>query len=287
MAVLAPDIGIAEFITGEKFEAICDVDAEKDPHFESSIKKRKEDIVTFFTQTHELPNRMPVIRNLKKKFIIVSHNSDGQVQTDSPRRSIDYQWRDEANVLHWFCQNSEVDNPKVTPIPIALENTYVFGPQVKQQYMINIRNARIKKEVRMFICYNPGTNLSEREPPLKIFASAPWVTIQNGFNNIDLVRPFFDQMARHQFVLCPDGNGIDTIRLWEALYLGCVPIVKSHVFTEYFARYLPIIIVNDWKDITLRFLIGKLQEMGDRQYTWDMLKTSYWKEKINGFRSGD
>jgi hypothetical protein len=30
---------------------------------------------------------------------------------------------------------------------------------------------------------------------------------------------------RYKYVICPRGNGIDTHRVWEALYLGVVPVV--------------------------------------------------------------
>ena len=32
------------------------------------------------------------------------------------------------------------------------------------------------------------------------------------------------------FVLCPHGGGLDCHRNWEALCLGCIPIVKTSKF---------------------------------------------------------
>ena len=113
-----------------------------------------------------------------------------------------------------------------------------------------------------------------------MFKDKPWAKILDGHNNRELVKPFFDNMVRSQFVLCPDGNGIDTIRLWEALYLGCIPIVKPHVFTRYFARNLPIVIVNDWEEITLKFLIDKFNEIKAKTYCYDELKISYWRDVL-------
>lgn len=280
MAIVAPKIGIDEFVTGEKFEEFCDIDAEKNNRFIDDIGRSKKYVLTVFTQTHELKNRIPQLLEIDKKFIIVSHNSDGNVRYGKAEREYDYQWKNEKNILHWFCQNCDVTEPNVTPIPIAVENTYIFKPEVKQQYMIDVRDSGIKKQIKIFICYNPGTNPAERNPPIEMFSDKPWATWLEGYNNIDLVKPYFDAMIRHQFVLCPDGNGYDTIRLWEALYLGCIPIVKPHVFTEYFAERLPIVIVNDWSEITLKFLVNKLQEMDHREYDLDMLKMSYWRKAI-------
>lgn len=280
MAINVPRIPIEEFITGEKFEEACDVDAEKNPHYEIAARNSKEKVLTFFTQTHELVNRIPTLRQINKKFVVVSHNSDGHFQYGPATRIFDYQWKNESNIIHWFCQNCEVGEPNVTPIPIALENTYIFTPDQKQQYMINVRDAKGKKDLKMFICYNAQTNPGERNPPLQMFRGQSWVTVLDGYNNVDLYKRYFDSMVRHQFVLCPDGNGMDTIRIWEALYLGCIPIVKPHIFTQYFAQYLPIIIVKNWSEINIRFLINKLQEMERREYKWDMLKMSYWRNEI-------
>lgn len=280
MALIAPNIPIDEFITGEKFELLCDVDAEKDKDFLSSIERCNKNVVTVFSQTHELKNRIPQITKLNKKFIIVSHNSDGHIQYEPATRWFDYQWKPEKNIVNWFCQNVDVDEPTVTPLPISVENTYVFKPEQKQQYMVDLRDAGLKKEIAVFICYNPETNPGERKPPLKLFEDKPWATICSGYNNVDLYKPYFDKMARHQFVLCPEGNGMDTIRTWEALYLGCIPIVKPRVFTEWYAGRLPIIIVNDWKEVTVKLLINKLQEFDSIKHDWNVLKMSYWKNEI-------
>ena len=45
------------------------------------------------------------------------------------------------------------------------------------------------------------------------------------------------------FVLCPEGNGIDTHRVWEALYSGSIPIVriethlKNFKFSNFTCKY--------------------------------------------------
>lgn len=280
MAIVAPDIPIDELVTGEKFELLCDVDAEKNPEWENAIKRCSNETVTVFSQTHELIHRIPIIREINKKIIMVTHNSDGHIQYEPSRRYCDYQWKNEGNIVHWFCQNCDVNEPNVTPIPIGLENTYVFKPEVKQQYMINTIKAGINKEFKMFICYNPETNPGERKPPIAMFSKLPWVIHVEGFNNIGLVKQFFDNMAKCKFCLCPDGNGVDTIRMWEAIYMGCIPIVKPHTFTEYFAKHLPVLIVKSWDEINIGFLVDKFYEMKEKAYNYDVLKMSYWKNEI-------
>jgi hypothetical protein len=279
--MIIPDISVDEYVTGEKFEAFCDVDCEKDQKWDNTIRDSKEKVLSVFCQTHELKNKVPILIKFKdKKFVMVTHNSDGTIGYNKSDRWFDYHWKNEENIACWFSQNVEVRESNVIPIPIAVENEYIFKPAVKQEFMFELNRSNIKKEFKMFICYNVGTNPEKRKPPIEKFKGQSWVKTQDGFNNIELVRPYFKSMSQCQFVLAPDGNGIDTIRIWEALYMGCVPIVNRHVFTEYFAKHLPIIIVDDYNEITPHMLRRKTLDFEKRKFNYDLLKMSYWKNNI-------
>ena len=56
-----------------------------------------------------------------------------------------------------------------------------------------------------------------------------------------------------QFVLSPLGAGFDCHRTWEALLLGCIPIVKAAKINDLFEG-LPVITVHDWNEINPNFL---------------------------------
>src|SRR6185369_3063317 len=55
-------------------------------------------------------------------------------------------------------------------------------------------------------------------------------------------------MAKYKFVLSPPGVGFDCHRTWEALVLGCIPIVKSSCIDRVYED-LPVWIVNDWEEV--------------------------------------
>ena len=84
-----------------------------------------------------------------------------------------------------------------------------------------------------------------------------------------------------KFVIAPRGNGWDTHRLWEALYLGCVPIVESSGLDE-LDSHLPILIVKSWsslnektlEDVYERFLPRlKFQERLHRPFWWSVFES--------------
>jgi hypothetical protein len=61
-----------------------------------------------------------------------------------------------------------------------------------------------------------------------------------------------ERLAKYKYCLCPEGNGVDTHRLWEALLLGSIPIVKNTAFTRVIQHYtrgeIPMIIMDSWWD---------------------------------------
>lgn len=53
----------------------------------------------------------------------------------------------------------------------------------------------------------------------------------------------------YSFELCPEGNGMDTHRFYEALFLNTIPIVKKNTLEPMYKQF-PCVIVNDWEEIT-------------------------------------
>ena len=272
-----PKIDIDEWISGEKIEDFCDIDTEKNDNYEQAIKDSNGRVLTVWIQTHKLYKVIPFLAECKdKKFIVVSGNSDGGIKYNASRWD-SYSWKNENNIVHWFMQNCDVKEPNVTPIPIGLENLYVFKRDVKQELMVDLVNANIPKENKVYLCFRRGTNSEQRNSAYKAFSGLSWATCEEGENGTQNIKPYFNQMIKHQFILSPDGNGMDTVRTWEALYMGAIPIVKRHVFSEYFAKYLPIIIIDSYEEVTQDMLINSMK---DRTFNYDMLNVSYWGKEI-------
>jgi hypothetical protein len=113
------------------------------------------------------------------------------------------------------------------------------------------------------------------------FKDKDWVTKGLIKNTIDGRRDFLIDLRSHKFVLCPRGNGIDTHRLWETLYMGSIPIVLNCVALEEFSD-LPILFIDSWNDINETMLEDKYKEIVSRVWNMEKLKFSYWRDKIRG-----
>lgn len=88
------------------------------------------------------------------------------------------------------------------------------------------------------------------------------------------------EIRNSKFVFCPRGNGIDTHRLWETLYMGSIPIVRFEPQTHHLFTDLPILFIDDWSVITEEFLQEKYREITSKTWNMEKLKVGYWFDFI-------
>lgn len=92
---------------------------------------------------------------------------------------------------------------------------------------------------------------------------------------------YLRSISEHDFVLCPRGNGRDTHRLWETLYLGSIPIVKNGELPGQLLRDFPVWIVNEWSEALNPDLRAGAREK-ILAHDWDVnrLRQSFWNSVI-------
>ena len=93
----------------------------------------------------------------------------------------------------------------------------------------------------------------------------------------------YRNQARFRYVLSPSGLGIDCYRTWEAISLGCIPIVKSSPLFSQFTR-LPVIIVDDWSEVTADFLDYSFEKLLATEFDYGVLFLQYWQDAIKASR---
>jgi hypothetical protein len=96
----------------------------------------------------------------------------------------------------------------------------------------------------------------------------------------------WNKQKEYAFVISPHGGGYDCHRLWEALILGCIPIVKtSPIDTLY--EGLPVLIVNEWSDVTIELLTKTIVEFKEKEinkkFVYEKLSLQYWIHKFKSF----
>lgn len=117
-----------------------------------------------------------------------------------------------------------------------------------------------------------------RKRLVKRFEGKPWVDLDVSSEQRDspaeLVR-YYSQLAAHQFVLSPEGNGIDCYRTWEALYLGAIPVVMVSSTMSAFEG-LPILFTKDYSELTEDYLERRWEEMSRASFEVDLMLGSYY-----------
>lgn len=248
-----------DYIDGDEFRKLCDC-----IWSESLPNKQK---ILMYADTHEYEYALRKINDNKEtKFILVTHNSDHSVQsTDIP-----------LNLVKWYSTNVEYQHEKISPIPIGLENTY-WHPH-KRDILKNATHTNRQRLNKAFAQFNPDTFPHERYPILEdILDSKIYADIFYCINGLGF-EFYVNNLLNYQYCICPRGNGIDTHRIWESLYLGCIPIVKKHI-THSFNESLPILFVDDWQQLNECFLLDH-RHIGIESIDKKLLTMQYWKDKI-------
>lgn len=235
---------------------------------------------------------------LTKPFLLVTNNSDLTVPTDI--QDIFNGLVNHNLLIHWFAQNCVIDHEKLTRIPIGLDY-HTLVPSQKFKFLwstreicrLGVKMHPVEQESQLVAIYNTSLPFWRR----KILCYSNFHLSMNNkndrkdaYNSIEKRLVFYEpdlcvriecwrNMINYAFVLSPHGNGLDCHRTWEALCLGCIPIVKSSGLDPLFED-LPVWIVNSWKDVTEENMHNKINEFSGKQYDYSKLTLKYWRDKI-------
>jgi hypothetical protein len=176
------------------------------------------------------------------------------------------------NVAKWFIVNCNVRHFKTVPIPFGVNVGTELDPELVRPP---------EKHELLYVNFQPHTDL--RVSLLNHYRQASWATTRPKCGVP--VKEYWAEMADHHFVLCPPGVGLDCYRNYEALYLGCVPVVERSTFSQRIFCGLPVLVVDSLFDLTPGFLRAKLEEMKGWEYKDEFVRLSYWKRQVEQARS--
>lgn len=205
--------------------------------------------------------------------VIISGQSDHHVTPEIAQRY--------PGVKHWFAINNTSLDPRIVTLPLGLTNNTeesdlhrIYGNQDVMREMQQVPKTFVNHVYMNFTPTHPS-----RTPVYNLFKDKPWVTIGKAEPTMDGRRKYLVDLKQHDFCLCPRGNGLDTHRLWESLYMDCIPIVEYDPAYEDF-RDLPIYFIDKWEDVTLESLQVVKENYSKRVWNIDKLYFPYWKNRI-------
>lgn len=166
-------------------------------------------------------------------FILITHNSDIQIN------HLYNTFLEIKNLVKWFAQNVNYSHKKLIPIPIGIANPE--WPHGNIFTLTNTIDKKHNKQQLLYANFNTKTNHSHRQYCLQHISSK---FIENNVS----FETYLTHTAKAYFSICPLGNGIDSHRIWESLYLKTIPIAESTYNIRYLKQMhdLPIILIDDW-----------------------------------------
>lgn len=276
-----------KILSGEELQQLCDVTVitREIENFHrslpSTVKKvyidgnidysLLSDNKKVFVYTHILDDFIQKVwPNMSGKYVIMTHNSDhGILPHHLP-------FLNEDKLIHMFSQNTHIEHPKLTALPIGIANSMWPHGQVSSiQHLVSLKP---EKKERIYVNVSEGTNRAHRGKVLDTMHHNPLCDFypQNRPHKV-----YLEEMAGYKWVLSPKGNGVDCHRLWECMYAGSIAICDNSVNARAFKEMgLPIILVDDYNDITLEWL-------NSREVSYEGVKNvldlNWWKNKMNSY----
>jgi hypothetical protein len=221
-----------------------------------------------------------IMPNIKVPFVLVSTESDGT----TPHKNIKGNLND-TKLISWYTWNKGIDHPKLFPLPIGLNNGRM-GNLMRHQLAKKTPVPWEKKSDQVLFNFALSMGLQSMRQKLfdmgKNWSFVKYEPYVNG--RVELTpekNDLYDVIQNHKFLACPEGFGTDTHRVWEALYLGVIPIVlKSPISSEY-GDELPIVLLDKWADLPKRW--EEIKKMGaPKPYSeYSHVKMSHWVKELH------
>ena len=260
--------------------------------------------------------------SLNCRFIVVSGDSDDTCPDDLFESDSDFnsnsninsnfkQFIENDKIVHWYSQNCilpENTHKKLSQIPIGLGYHHLHNEEIeyeakkivspmKQEELLDsiIEHSKKmtmpfwKRELKCYINFNFESNYIRSRfgyDRYEAITKIPKILQFSEKSEVQRTVSWHTQ-SKYAFVVSPFGNGYDCHRTWEALILGCIPIVKTSGIDGLYDD-LPVLIVNDWSDINEKLLRKTLEDFKKKhennKFSYDKLTLNYWMNKINSHK---
>lgn len=234
-----------------------------------------------------------ILPKIHTEFILVSGDSDLAINEANLGSHLDLLLKS-SRIRAWHAQNRDYEHPKLHSLPIGINihnlwaNPLQWGggfilPSLQELQIQTIaENAPDfhNRQQKVFCNWHFSIDRADRKDCLaKIdksicyFQPKPLPTATT-----------WEMQSNYQFVLSPHGAGLDCHRTWEALVLGCIPIIKAARLNDLFTG-LPVIVVNDWQEISPALLQESIQKLQSLNSGINKLFMHYWKKQIETSKS--
>ena len=240
-----------------------------------------------FCKTDFLLSEFETIKHLKNDVVLISGNSDYCIDDKLVELA-------PKNIKKWFCQNRLSNNSILESIPIGLQNAqpskrhnnnsyelshgYVweYAPlKIKTLFEKN-KNSFTKRNL-IYANFNTQTNPDHRNHIKNSVVLQKCVTWEDISDDYDR---FIQGILDHEAVVCPNGNGADTHRIYETAFLDRVAITFDPLQYYFIHNLFPVCLMKNISEFinidNLKNRIADAKNNFDRKH----LLADFWTQKI-------
>jgi len=180
----------------------------------------------------------------------------------------------------WFAINVSRLDPRIVPIPIGVDTHSDLAVKNENERVIYevSQSQKGNADTLAYMNFNVYTWPQERAILDLYFSELPWV--KSDVNKRIPYQTYCENVRAHKFTFCPRGNGPDTHRFWESIYLGSIPIVLDYPEMETFFSKLPCVKVKSWFTVTQELLEIEYERISETDYDFSIMRFPEWEEKI-------
>ncbi|KAJ3245727.1 hypothetical protein HDU77_009266 [Chytriomyces hyalinus] len=274
----------------------------------TDVSKFKDGFVLYVDSVSAAEFVDQILPRIKSRFVLVTGDSNLCMPNCRLTRFGTMSIVQNPYLIYWWtshCHGIHIADHKIGCMPLgidqhgssrsAMQRAYQMGLGLVQGIEQRILPWEERPERYLLSSFQISTNRTARLPVHDLFCgkkepavpqnllekvnnvrSITHCSFQKGIKKLEFYR---DTLSKSLFVLSPPGAGPDCYRTYEALFLGAYPIVKSSDLDVLF-KDLPVLIVNEWRDITVELLEQTYRDFQSRKFDFSTLYTDYWRQKF-------
>jgi hypothetical protein len=269
-------------ITGDRVKNIADVWLGLEDDFCSDYSNKKIKYMNTISMEYDNPsvvfcfcNSVEILAEkidyFKNDFTLITHDSKFNIECNN--ESV-IKILNNDKLKRWFTENLCFDHKKMCFLPSGIANNdcsygrdFLFFYDDYSDKMKNPSNREV------YMSFTITKNMEKRSDCyINMREKVVYLPYIDSLHN-------FWRFSSYQFCVCPEGTGIDTNRIWEAMYLKIVPIVVRNPFVSILEKFnFPIVILESWSD----FDVEKLPEYKSFDFSkiLCLLDINYYKSII-------
>ena len=277
------DFVFSEVVSREKFKLLTNhqelivlddsssSDGEYVWYINPNIDLKENDLIFCHAEVVEFLFRfLNKIKNLKN-IKLITHQSDRNINNKL------FSKKPEC-ISEWYGTNVTTKAKNLYAVPLGIGNDYLNIYKNQKNIIDDLIGSASNKNDAAFMNFRINTNTNERLKAFFALYEKEWVNFR--FIKQE-PRAYLLDLNNSKYTICPWGNGFDTHRLWESLYLGSIPVTKFHKAYEQF-QDLPIIFIKNWKKVDLDFLNMAANKLPNPNL--NKLTIDYWELKIKNMK---